>query len=116
MVSREAQLEEIAGLLTRRLDERLLCLVLAKLLDSEPAAVPQTPNVRAAELRRMCGNPSKSLWHNWRREGRIPPGRKVSEGIEIWSREEAAIIAAGLVEQQRERDEKELRARRGLRP
>jgi hypothetical protein len=104
-LSRQAQLEEVAGLLTRRLDQQTLCLVIAQLLDVEVAAVPQTPYVRAAELRRMCGNPSKSLWHNWRRDGRIRPGRKVSEGIEIWTREEAAIIAAELIEHQHERDE-----------
>jgi hypothetical protein len=99
MQSRQAQLEQVAGLLARRLDERTLIVVLAQLLDADVAEVPQTPNVRAGEFRQLLGGISKSLWHEWKRQGRIPPGRKLSEGIEYWTREVAVATAATIAEE-----------------
>ena len=38
---------------------------------------------------------SKSTWHNWVRDGRVPPGIKLSPGVTVWNLDEVAV-ALGL--------------------
>ena len=79
MQSRQAQLEQVAGLLARRLDERTLIVVLAQLLDADVTEVPQAPNVPAGEFRQLLGG-IETLWYEWKRQGRIPPDARSAKG------------------------------------
>ena len=38
---------------------------------------------------------SKSTWHNWVRDGRVPPGIKLSPGVTVWDLD-AVAVALGL--------------------
>lgn len=38
---------------------------------------------------------SKSTWHNWVRDGRVPPGIKLSPGVTVWNLDDVAV-ALGL--------------------
>jgi predicted DNA-binding transcriptional regulator AlpA len=95
---------EVIRALAERLDSDTLAAVLEQLLGTERQAIPPKPNFRSAELRQFLGV-GRSTFYNMRRDGRIPPGDRISAGIEIWSREDAIAIKAKLVEEQRQRDQ-----------
>lgn len=53
-----------------------------------------TTFVRAKNAARWA-SVSKSTWHNWVRDGRVPPGIKLSPGVTVWNLDEVAV-ALGL--------------------
>jgi predicted DNA-binding transcriptional regulator AlpA len=52
---------------------------------------PQTTLMRASAAARWA-QISKSTWHNWVAQGRVPPGIKLSPGVTVWDM--AAVTAA----------------------
>jgi predicted DNA-binding transcriptional regulator AlpA len=62
-----------------------------------PTSSPSTSStkfVRAKNAARWA-SVSKSTWHNWVRDGRVPPGIKLSPGVTVWNLDEVAV-ALGL--------------------
>jgi predicted DNA-binding transcriptional regulator AlpA len=55
---------------------------------------PTTTFVRAKQAANLL-SVSKSTFHNWVRDGRVPPGVKLSPGVTVWNLEQVAL-ALGL--------------------
>ena len=59
-----------------------------------PCQRPRSELVRAKQATEWL-NISKSTFYNWIRDGRVPPGIKLSPGVTVWSVDEVAA-ALGL--------------------
>jgi hypothetical protein len=99
---------DLAKVLVETLDQETLTAVLSQLLGRPNTPQPLPPNrpVRSREFRQQLGNMSPSQWHRMREDGLIPPGTKISAGIEIWTPEQVVETIARLAAAQREREQR----------
>lgn len=60
-----------------------------------PAPIHASTKFVRAKNAALWASVSKSTWHNWVRDGRVPPGIKLSPGVTVWNLDEVAV-ALGL--------------------
>jgi hypothetical protein len=86
-----------------RLDESTMTEVMAQLLVYTPSDVPRRKTYRMHQFREALGGMSYFAFRKLQREGKIPPGQKITDRIIIWTEEQVAATTAMLVDGREEK-------------